>query len=266
LNGSENWAAWVRPWVTDPKIGYVPWVEEEPASRQLVLEMNLIPVDLDDVNNPTGWERACAAGHYNSYATQLGDNLVAAGLGNSVIRLGAEMNGVWEGDFIGTATSDQKLWAKCFANEVTGIREAPGQHLLIDWNVNACVGNYPYKNYYPGNAYVDIVGLDLYDVGCETPKTSLTFHQLSVEQLGLTHFEAFASSKGKPMSFPEWGLSTIPSGDDPGYIDGMGSTFEKGDFAFESYFDGGGANVKALPLGLNTPLSLAAFRQWFDSN
>jgi hypothetical protein len=263
LNGSQNWSAWVNPWITGSRYGYTTWVAQEPASRELVLEMNLIPNDLDDVNNPLTWERACVAGHYDSYATQLGNNLVAAGLQNSVIRLGAEMNGVWEGDFIGTKASEQKLWAKCFDNEVTGLREASGQHFLIDWNVNACVGNYPYANYYPGNAYVDIMGLDLYDVGCETPKTSLTFQQLANEPAGLTHFEAFAKEKGKPMSFPEWGLSTVPAGDDPGYINGMGSTIANGNFAFESYFEGGGVNVKALPLGSSTPLSLVAFRKWF---
>lgn len=266
LNGAATWTAWEHPWVIDSVNGYSSWVQEQPASRQLVLEVNLIPNDLENVNNPTKWERACVAGNYDSYATALGRNLVSAGLQNSVIRLGAEMNGVWEPDFIGTKATEQKLWAKCFANEVTGLRKASGQHFLIDWNVNACVGNYPYKNFYPGNAYVDILGLDLYDVGCETPKVSLTFTQLASEPAGLNRFEAFAASKGKPMSFPEWGLSTVPSGDDPGYINGMGATIEKGNFAFETYFEGGGVNVKAMSLSRSTPLSLAAFQNWFGSN
>ena len=138
-----------------------------------------------------------------SYATALGTSLVKAGLQNSVIRLGTEMNGVWEGDFIGTKVSEQKTWAKCFAKEVTGLRQATGEHFLIDWNVNACIGDYGYANYYPGNKYVDILGLDLFDVGCQTPTTSLSFKQLANEQLGLNYFEAFAKAKGKPMSFPD---------------------------------------------------------------
>ena len=83
-----------------------------------------------------------------------------------------------------------------------------------------------YPNYYPGNAYVNIMGLDLYDVGCLEPYTRLTFSQLATSRLGLTYFEAFAAAKHKPMSFPEWGLAALPSADDPGYITGMAKTFE----------------------------------------
>ena len=265
LQGSQTWSQWEHPWITDSMYGFTPWVAESPQTRQLVLQENLIPKNLEDVNDPLKWEKSCAAGDYKGHATQLGASLVAAGLANSVIRLGSEGNGTWEADFMGTRKVEQNLWARCFASEVTGLRRATGEHFLIDWNPNACVGNYPYANYYPGNAYVDILGLDLYDVGCLTPTTSLTFSQLANEPAGLTLFERFANAKGKPMSFPEWGLSTIPSGDDPGYIDGIGSVVAKGDFAFETYFDAVGIHTKALPLGSRTPRSLAAFRTWFGS-
>ena len=75
--------------------------------------------------------RSCAAGDYDSYATELGTNLVAAGLQNSVIRLGPEMNGTWETDFMGTTTQEQNLWATCFANEVTAMRQAAGRELPL---------------------------------------------------------------------------------------------------------------------------------------
>lgn len=264
LDSATSWGEWISPWITHPAYGYTSWVAEAPHTRQLVLAVNLIPNSLEDVSDPTGWEQRCADGDFNSYATRLGTNLVAAGLQSSVIRLGAEMNGVWEADFIGTTTQEQNLWATCFANEVTSLRQAVGEHFLIDWDVNACTGAYPYSNFYPGNSYVDIVGLDLYDVDCNTPNTSVTFSHLSNEPYGLADFEAFAAAQGKPMSFPEWGLSTIPSGDDPAYIGGMGSLFASGEFAFEAYFEGGGGTKsKALPLGPNTPRSVATFQKWF---
>lgn len=264
LSGAPNWSAWERPWVEDPMYGYGPWVAQAPQSRQLVLEVDLIPDSLEDVNNPLSWEESCASGAFNSHASALGASLVAAGLQNSVLRLGAEMNGIWEADFIGTTNIEQKLWATCFANEVTALRQTPGEHFLIDWNVNACKGDYPYANFYPGNAYVDILGLDLYDVACETPYTRVTFHQLSDEQAGLKDFEAFADAQGKPMSLPEWGLSSIPAGDDPAYINGIGAMVARGNFAFETYFDAGGLG-KNLPLTAKTPESLLAFRKWFGS-
>jgi beta-mannanase len=171
------------------------------------------------------------------------------------------MNGPWETDFVGTTTQEQNLWAKCFDNEVTALRQATGEHFLIDWNPNACYENIPFANYYPGNAYVDILGLDLYDVGCDAPTTQLTFAQLANEPGGLTSFEAFASAQGKPMSLPEWGLNSAPSGDDSGYIGGIGSTVAHGNYAFQEYFDmqDGGTML----LGSGTPQALAGYQKWF---
>jgi Glycosyl hydrolase family 26 len=262
-DSSQTWTDWSRPWITGPDgAPYQSWVAEAPQRRQLVIEVDLIPQSLQDVSNPLTWETACAAGSYNSYAAALGANLVNAGLGDSVIRLGSEMNGPWEADFIGTTTQEQGLWASCFANEVTSLRSATGQSFLIDWNPNACTESIPYANYYPGNAYVDIVGLDFYDVDCQTPSTAVSFSQLSNETAGLTSFEAFAASNGKPMSFPEWGLSNAPAGDDAAYINGVGSTVMNGNFAFQEFFDTGSGNTLPIDTG-STPLSAAQYQKWF---
>jgi hypothetical protein len=261
LNGAQNWSQWTSAWITGTQYGYTTWVAQAPQSRQLVLQVDLIPESLKNVNDPLGWETSCAQGDFNGYATELGNSLVAAGLGNSVLRLGAEANGPWESDFIGTTTQEQNLWATCFANEVTGLRQATGGHFLIDWNPNACTEAVAYDNYYPGNAYVDILGLDLYDVGCEQPTTALSFSELSAEPYGLNSFEAFAASVGKPMSFPEWGLVSTPSGDDPGYINGMASAVESGNFAFQEYFDVVGGT---MPLNSSTSLSLGAYESWLS--
>jgi hypothetical protein len=266
LDGATTWADWESPWITQSQYGYTSWVAEAPQSRQLVLQVDLIPSSLEDIANPLSWEQSCAAGDFDSYATQLGTNLVAAGLGNSVLRLGAEMNGNWEVDFIGTTTQEQNLWATCFANEVTALRQVPGESFLMDWDVNACKGGYTFANYYPGNSYVDILGLDLYDVDCDSPNTSVSFSQLDNEPYGLADFEAFAAAQGKPMSLPEWGLSTVPAGDDPAFLDAMASAVANGNFAFESYFDGGGGTgSKSLALSSSAPLSLAAYQQWFGA-
>ena len=260
LNGAMRWSQWVNPWVTKKRYGYTTWVAGDPQSRQLVLGVNLIPSSLANLQNPLSWEQSCSAGAFDSYATQLGTNLVHAGLQNSVIRLGPEMNGRWEDDYIGNTTREQNLWASCFANEVTALRQATGEHFLIDWNVNACVENIPYAHFYPGNSYVDVLGLDLFDESCIAPKASYTFQQLADEPASLKEFEAFAVAKRKPMSLPEWGFLHGPAKDHPGYFNGIGSTFTKGDFAFETYFD---FQTPHPLLGSRTPLSLAAFQKWF---
>jgi beta-mannanase len=261
LNGAPTWTQWEDAWVTSAQYGYTQWVAQSPQSRQLVLQVDLIPASLENTNNPLSWEQSCAAGDFNSYATTLGNNLVAAGLQNSVIRLGPEMNGTWEADYMGSTAQEQSLWATCFDNEVTGLRQAAGENFLIDWNPNAC--NIPFSTIYPGNAYVDIIGLDAYDASCIS-SSPVTFSQLANEPDGLASVEAFANSQGKPMSLPEWGLFTSGGGDNPGYIDGIGSMVANGNFSFEAFFDAGDDNT--LGLGAGTPLSLAAFQQWFGNS
>jgi hypothetical protein len=264
LNGAPNWNNWQAAWITGPSgAEYTQWVAEAPQTRQMVLQVDLIPDSLENISNPLGWEQSCAAGDFNGYAKQLGVNLVAAGLQSSVIRLGPEMNGGWEHDSMGNTAQEQNLWATCFANEVTGLRQAVGEHFLIDWNPNACTQSVPYSNFYPGNAYVDILGLDFYDEGCDAPNTALSFTQLSNETFGLTSFETFAAAQNKPMSFPEWGLATGAGGDDPAYIAGIGAAVANNDFAFEAYFDAGTGLGKDLDA--TTPLSLAAFQKWFGT-
>jgi hypothetical protein len=265
LNAEPTWSQWEHPWITSAQYGYTDWVKAKPLIRQLVLQVDLIPTPLVDVEDPLIWEESCAQGDFNSYATVLGKSLVAAGLENSVLRLGAEMNGIWEEDYVGPTVEEQRLWAECFANEVTALREDPGEKFLIDWNANACVGDIPFANFYPGNAYVDIVGLDIYDVSCLTPFSRQTFKQLSDLRDGITTFENFAAARGKPMSFPEWGLKKYPNGDDPAYIDGMGAIFDRRDVAFETYFNVNVIIRPYLPLGRQTPLALAAFKKWFGN-
>jgi beta-mannanase len=257
----STWSQWENPWISTPGYGYTDWVAQSPQTRELVLQVDLIPDSLENTNDPLSWEQSCAAGDFNSYATALGQNLVAAGLQNTVIRLGAEMNGAWEADYIGSTTQEQNLWAQCFDNEVTGLRAASGENFLIDWNPNAC-STTNYAPFYPGNAYVDIMGLDFYDVDCKSPSSVVDFSQLT--QDGFDAFAAFAAQEGKPMSFPEWGLSTTPSGDDPGYIDGIGQLVANDDFSFQTYFDA--SNGTSLPLGSNTPLSIAAFQREFGNS
>jgi hypothetical protein len=61
------------------------------------------------------------------------------------------------------------------------------------------------KAYYPGNAYVDVVGDDLYDI------------QGKAEWVAANAL--YKAHPGKPFSFPEWGLWGI---DDPVFVKTMG--------------------------------------------
>src|SRR5665213_1495739 len=72
LSGAPTWAAWEDPWVTGASYGYTAWVAASPQTRELVVQVDLIPTSLENVSNPLSWEQSCANGDFDSYAAELG--------------------------------------------------------------------------------------------------------------------------------------------------------------------------------------------------
>ena len=255
--GESAWAAWDDPWFANPNYGYTAWVQAAPTSRTLVIAKDLVPTGISAAQ--PNWRQLGAQGAYDQYIRAFATNLVAAGFAYSVIRLGPEMNGPWESDWIGTTPTEQRQWALYFARIVRIMRAIPGAHFLFDWNVNAGYQVIPLTNFYPGNQYVDIIGVDAYDespitlppVGSATRWTTLT-----TEPLGLDSITEFAIQHHKPLSLPEWGtLST--HGDDGNYVSHVGQFVDTHDVAYESYYDVNDENI--LPLSAAAPETLAAY-------
>jgi hypothetical protein len=176
-----------------------------------------------------------AAGAYNSYFLQLAQDMVAGGQGSSVIRPGWEFNGGW---FPWAANGQAAAFVGYWQQIVNTMRSVPGQDFTFEWNPTAGdqgVGNL--ANFYPGNAYVDYIGLDLYDQAWGTyPGIASQWNTYLTEPYGLNWLASFAASEGKPITLPEWGLGEGPSnsggavsdpgnevsgGDDPAFINDM---------------------------------------------
>ena len=67
---------------------------------------------------------------------------------------------------------------------------------------------------YPGDAYVDVIGLDLY----HRPSDGATLDESGFEEdfgVVLRAHHDFATEHGKPVSYPEWGMRGV---DDPTFI------------------------------------------------
>jgi hypothetical protein len=188
--------------------------------------------------------QACAAGSYNSYWRQFGTNISVYGLGNSIVRLGWEFNGNW---YIWAATNPA-AWVQCWQQIVTSARAtAPG--LQWDWNVNrgASAGLADPTLAYPGDAYVNSVGVDTYDMWPAATTASGWNSQLNGTQ-GLMYWLNFAKAHGKQFAVPEWGNilpgTTAPGsnagGDDPAYVNDMIGFFQAHSaiLSWESNFQG----------------------------
>jgi hypothetical protein len=254
-NANTTWDQWVQPWFTNPKAGWRQWLGANPAARRMVLSQEMVP---DQV--PSDWRELGATGAYDRYGRQLAANLVAAGMGNAVIRLGPEMNGTWYHDSLGTDPAQYGDWTAYWARMVRVMRSVPGAHFLFDWNVNAGYRDIPLASYYPGDSVVDVIGVDIYDSGMRgNPRDpAVRWAGLANEPGGLAQIVTFARKHGKPLSFPEWGLVSDAHGglgDDPTYVTGIATVIEHNDVVFQAYFDRAMGHVITLQDG-SQPLRL----------
>jgi hypothetical protein len=146
-----------------------------------------------------------AEGDFDHYFRTVAANIVRAGFPVSVIRFGWEFNGNW---FPWAAQGCASAYVKYFDKIVTTMRAVPGAHFTFEWNPtrgDLGVGNL--AQYYPGNNYVDDVGLDVYDLQQQHyPGAKAEFAYMTTQRYGLNWLAAFAKSHDKAIVLPEWGL------------------------------------------------------------
>jgi hypothetical protein len=264
-DANPGWAQWTNPWFTHTSAGerdWAAWLKVDPTDRRVVVTQEMVPS-----NVPSNWRVLGAAGAYDRYAHQLADNLVAAGMGNAVIRLGHEMNGTWYNDSLGNDPSHYRDWATYWAQIVRTMRSVPGSHFLFDWCVNAGYRGIPFGSYYPGDDVVDVIGVDIYDAGMPgNPQNQKSrWVSLHSEPCGLAQIVAFARKNNKPLSFPEWGLVSPGSGglgNDPTYMRGIATTIEENQVVYQAYFN---SKTHGVQLLRNAPQSLHVWEDYFGS-
>jgi len=194
---------------------------------------------------------ACAAGAYDTYWRAAATNLVAHQLSASIIRPGWEFNGDW---YHWAAKNNIAGYIGCFRAIVTTMRAAAGQHFTFDWNPTLGKNAFPAELAYPGDAYVDFIGVDIYDTSWThypPTATGLAVAQGAAwkddlnEDHGLAFWSAFARTHTKPMAITEWGLVAMANGhgggDDPAFVDHMFDfmTDPANNVAYEHYFNTG---------------------------
>jgi Glycosyl hydrolase family 26 len=146
-----------------------------------------------------------AEGDFDHYFRTVGANIVRAGFPVSVIRFGWEFNGNWAP---WAADGCASAFVKYFDAIVTTMRSVPGSHFTFEWNPtrgDLGVGNL--SQYYPGNRYVDDIGLDVYDIeGQVYPGAAAEYRHMLTQPDGLDWVASFAEAHDKPIVLPEWGL------------------------------------------------------------
>jgi hypothetical protein len=164
-----------------------------------------------------------ANGVNDAHWKALGNRLIAVGLGGALLRIGREFNGNWYPWQV--AEGGQASYIAGYSHVVTVLRGLPGAAFRFCWSPTLGVGNLTAKgteSCYPGDAYVDEIGVDVYDwtqknsAGAQiypgNAAGTTTAQQQQVLDIMLTQWDSLrgwyslALSHGKPLSFPEWGL------------------------------------------------------------
>ena len=156
-----------------------------------------------------------------------------AGMETRIVEWDARDGGCWH--YVATRDGVDYAFRGCFQHLVRAMRAVPGSRFTFDWNPNIGLGTFPAEQAYPGDAYVDVVGVDIYDVswtwypvpvGTTTAQArEAAWNWLLRGDHGLTFWSAFARAHAKPLTIPEWGVTARPDGhgggDDPAFVDHM---------------------------------------------
>ncbi|MFB6555672.1 glycoside hydrolase family 26 protein [Streptomyces sp. NPDC056405] len=180
------------------------------ADRMFVLnvpmmERNEEGVDDDEVRKLL---RQGAAGRFDHHFRALAERLVELNVPDTVLVLGWEMNGT---TYTHRCGPDPEAWKTYWNRIVTTMRSVPGQKFRFDFTPSRGRDAIPWTQCYPGDATVDIIGMDSYD----QPR-GMAFDEQVKEPYGLQAHVDFAKAHGKPISYPEWGL--FRNGDNAEYM------------------------------------------------
>jgi hypothetical protein len=219
------------------------------------------------LTNDGGSLRAGASGAYDAHFKHLAEQLVANGQGNAILRVGWEFNGNW---FTWKAEDDPQAFAEYWRRIHRVVRSVPGtQGIRFDWNPAIGPADVPAAAY-PGDEFVDIIGMDVYDRNSTgaLADPARRWQDMVNQPFGLAWQRDFAAAHGKPISFPEWATSDRHQGggqkDNPLFIRSMHEWIRSNNVEYHNYFEFDAIDEKGAQLtdGGN-PQSASLFQQLF---
>jgi beta-mannanase len=121
-----------------------------------------------------------------------------------LVRFAHEMNGTWY-PWSGSPTAYKEAWI----HYVNIFRADEANNVKFVWSPNVNNGSYPFSGYFPGDAYVDYVGLDGYNWGGSEWK--------SLKQVFASSYTEVTKLSTKPVLIAET-ASAEAGGSKPGWI------------------------------------------------
>jgi len=262
LPSSKGWSAMTDADKLATFVG--PW---QGSGYRLVLGVPMIPTDH---GSPVGSLSGGASGAHDEQFKTLARTLVGYGQGNALLRLGWEFNASWYPWAVSDPQSAAQ-YAAYFRHIVTAMRSISGASFRFVWNPTPGSSPVDLSLAYPGDAYVDYVGLDVYDQVWDVAQDPTDAWRYYVtENFGLRWLSSFADAHHRPLAIPEWGLAIRSDGhglaDDPTFVADMGTWLTTHHAAFASYFDLNAPDGEHDILDGHFRRSLTVFKRTFEAS
>ena len=213
------------------------WADYSPENWPLETDLESIVSDRQPVITFSMFPRGrsmeqVAAGEFTDRYRQFAADMVDNGMSGAHLRFGAELNGDWGPD---TAVGRPELFVDAWREIVTAMRSVSESAFSFIWAPDIWRRQMAPTKAYPGDEFVDEVGLTFYDKGacypypaqcseaCLREHRDCTWETLlegREENYGLNFWTQFAREHGKPLVFPEYGVmarerATPGGGDNP---------------------------------------------------
>ncbi|MEU8994210.1 glycosyl hydrolase [Streptomyces caniferus] len=189
-----------------------PWAAWRRAAADRMLVLNVPMMERNEARLPDAEVRRllhrAAAGRFDGHFRTLARHLVDAGVPDTVIVLGWEMNGI---TYTHRCAPDPEAWKAYWNRIVTAMRAVPGARFRFDFAPSRGVDAIGWTACYPGDGAVDVIGMDSYD-----QPAGETFDEMIHQPYGLQAQVEFAAVHKKQISYPEWGL--FRNGDNAAFV------------------------------------------------
>jgi len=154
---------------------------------------------------------AAAAGAYNNHYLAAAEVLASFRPSDEhiFVRTGWEFNGGW---YHWSAINNPTAYIQAYRQFVNTFRSV-SKRFVFEWTVNLSDGGMNPADAYPGDAYVDIVGMDFYwNTTWDPTDPTAAWNQKVNAKYGLQWHQNFAAQHNKATAYSEWGVMSNAAG------------------------------------------------------
>ena len=217
-SGEANWDDWSN------SIGWQVSLWKA-IDRRILWSIPLIP--------RTGSLAEAASGKYDSRYERAARTVLEGtrGAGKILIRTGWEFNSDW---MTWSAIDRADEFIGAYRRFVTSFRQV-SDRFLFEWTPNIGDHGMNPEDAYPGDDYVDVIGLDFYfDLKWNPADPREAWKHMVEQPYGLRWHQAYSARRGKPTAYSEWG---VMSEDAAPYVELAAAWFRKHRVVYHSYWD-----------------------------